>query len=145
DGAITGADAFGPMHLEPMQMGYYWYGIHTAELLYRVMGTGCREVVVTANDDFDVITGVWQDGRIGTIRGSRRPGQSFGAMLHTGGGPRLVDVSKDGRPFYASLLIEVMNLFRTGEPGIPLTETLEIIRFLEAANESRSTGQRVKL
>lgn len=145
DGGITGADAFGPMHFEPTQPGYYWYGIHTAELLYRAMGTGCREVVVAANDDFDVITGIWQDGRIGTVRGSRRPGQGFGATLHTGGGTRLVDVSKDGRPFYASLLVEVMKLFKTGEPGIPLTETLEIIRFLEAANESRVTGQRVKL
>ncbi|MDO3679638.1 Gfo/Idh/MocA family protein [Paenibacillus ehimensis] len=145
DGAITGADAFGPMHFEPTQPGYYWYGIHTAELLYRAMGAGCREVSVTATDDFDVLTGVWQDGRIGTVRGSRRPGQSFSATLHTDRGPRLVDVSKDGRPFYASLLVEVMKMFKSGVPGIPLTETLEIIRFLEAANESRGTGRRVKL
>ncbi|GLI05673.1 hypothetical protein YDYSG_17030 [Paenibacillus tyrfis] len=54
-------------------------------------------------------------------------------------------MSKDGRPFYASLLVEVMKMFRNREPGIPLTETLEIIRFLEAANESRATGQQVKL
>ncbi|WP_019536296.1 Gfo/Idh/MocA family protein [Paenibacillus ginsengihumi] len=145
DEGIAGADAFGPMYLEATQPGYFWYGIHTAELLYRVMGAGCREVTVTANDDFDVIVGVWQDGRIGTVRGSRRPGQGFGVTLHTGAGPRLVDVSKDGRPFYACLLIEVMKMFRTGQPGLLLTETMEVIRFLEAANESRTTGRRIKL
>ncbi|WP_233455114.1 Gfo/Idh/MocA family oxidoreductase [Paenibacillus elgii] len=72
-------------------------GTDSGRAAVRVMGTGCREVVVTANDDFDVITGVWQDG--GSVRpGQPRPGQSF-AMLHTGGGPRLVDVSRTAGRF----------------------------------------------
>lgn len=142
---VAGADAFGPLAFEPTQPGYYWYGIHSAEMVYRAMGAGCKEVSVTTNGDFDIITGLWADGRIGTVRGSRRPGQSFGVTLHTGGGPRLVDVSKDRKPFYAGLLENVMTMFREGQSRLPLTETLEIIRFLEAANESRETGLSVKL
>lgn len=142
---VSGAYAFGPMSLEPSQPGYFWYGIHTADMLYRAMGSGCREVRALVSGDFDVITGIWQDGRTGTIRGSRQPGQSFGALLHTGGGPRLADVTKDSKSFYASMLIEVMKLLRTGEAAVELPETLEIIRFLEAANESRATGRTVKL
>lgn len=38
-----------------------------------------------------------------------------------------------------------MQMFMTGVSGVPLSETLEIIRFLEAANVSRETGETVRL
>ena len=43
-GAVEGADAFSWASLEPTHPDLYWYGIHGVEILYTVMGTGCRSV-----------------------------------------------------------------------------------------------------
>ncbi|MBV6713722.1 Gfo/Idh/MocA family protein [Paenibacillus chitinolyticus] len=144
-GAVTGADCFGPLALEPTQPGLFWYGIHMVEMLYAALGPGCVHVTAAAGESHEVVVGVWADGRIGTVRGSRQGSPAFGAVVHREGGSRAVDISADAKPFYASLLERVMELFRGGEPAVGIRETLEVIRFIEAANESRETGRRVRL
>jgi predicted dehydrogenase len=144
-GAIIGADCYGPMAIQPTQPGLFWYGIHTVEMLYRTLGRGCVSVTVTTNDDHDLVTGVWQDGRIGTIRGNRKGNNTFGELIHREKGTQFVDVYAHRKPYYASMLEAVMELFTTGKAPIDLEETFEIIRFIEAANESRSKGKAVAL
>ena len=46
---------------------------------------------------------------------------------------------------YVSLLEDVLSFFKTGKSLINPQETLEITRFLEAANESRATGKTIEL
>ncbi|MGG4049249.1 Gfo/Idh/MocA family protein [Paenibacillus favisporus] len=144
-GNIIGADTYGPMELQSTQPGFYWYGIHAADMLYRSMGKGCKEVTVTTNADHDLAVGVWEDGRVGTLRGNRKGNRRFGALIHREQGTEHVDVYADGKPYYASMLEEVIRMFQTGAAPIDMTETLEVIAFLEAANESRETGRTVKL
>ncbi|WP_145949180.1 Gfo/Idh/MocA family protein [Paenibacillus sp. Y412MC10] len=144
-GNIIGVDTYGPMELQSTQPGFYWYGIHAADMLYRSMGKGCKEVTVTTNTDHDLAVGVWEDGRVGTLRGNRKGNRRFGALIHREQGTEHVDVYADGKPYYASMMEEVIRMFQTGAAPIDLTETLEVIAFLEAANESRETGRTVKL
>ncbi|WNQ11893.1 Gfo/Idh/MocA family oxidoreductase [Paenibacillus aurantius] len=144
-GAVIGADCYGPMAIQPTQPGLFWYGIHTVEMLYRTLGRGCVSVSVTTNEDHDLVTGVWKDGRIGTIRGNRKGNNTFGELIHREKGSQFVDVYAHPKPYYASLLEAVMELFENGKEPIDREETYEIIRFIEAANESRSTGQTVSL
>jgi predicted dehydrogenase len=54
-------------------------------------------------------------------------------------------VSAHPKPFYAGLLEQVMTMFQTGIAPIDIEESLELIRFIEASNESARTGQSVKL
>ncbi|WP_407658017.1 Gfo/Idh/MocA family protein [Lederbergia citri] len=143
-GNIYGVDCYGPLAMEATH-GLFWYGIHTVEMLYRAFGPGCEKVTVTKNDDHDLIVGEWKDGRIGSIRGNRIGNSSFGALIHRQKGTQFVDVDADKKPFYASLLEEIIQFFRTGKSPINYIETLEITRFIEAANESRETGKTVKL
>lgn len=42
---ILGADTYGPLALEEHH-GLFWYGIHTAEMLFRILGKGCKQVTV---------------------------------------------------------------------------------------------------
>ncbi|MEF3308046.1 Gfo/Idh/MocA family oxidoreductase [Paenibacillus sp. GYB004] len=142
---IIGADACGPMALEPTQPGLFWYGIHTVEMLYAVMGKGCVQVTSVTSNDHDVTTGLWSDGRIGVIRGNRTGNGSFGVAIHREKGIEWVHAQSDPKPKYASLLEIIMEMFRTGASPLPASETLEVIRFIEAANESRKTGQSVNL
>ncbi|MFS0726618.1 Gfo/Idh/MocA family protein [Paenibacillus sp. 1P07SE] len=145
EGPILGVDCAGPLPLEPTQPGLFWYGIHCVEMLYRVLGSGCVSVQAAATVQHDVITGMWQDGRIGTIRGNRAGNGRFGITVHREQRSRFVDLMEHPKPYYASLLEQVMAMFETGEPGVPVRETVEIVRFIEAANRSRETGQTVRL
>lgn len=142
-GKIIGADCFGPMDMVDTQPGYFWYGIHTIEMLHAILGCGAQHVTSVSTVDSDLIVSQWEDGRIGTVRGSRRGNGEFGAIIHFEKGNHYVSVSSSSKPFYASLLEEIMLFLNNGQSSVPLHETLEIIRFIEAANESKDTGKRV--
>jgi predicted dehydrogenase len=144
-GEIIGADCHGPMSIEPTQPGLFWYGIHSVEALIAILGPGCRQVTATTTDDHDVVCGVWGDGRIGTVRGNRKGNWHFGSTLHYAQEVRFVDSSAHPKPGYAGLLERVMQMFVSREPAVDINETVHIIRFIEAANESRVTGCPVAL
>src|SRR5690606_23376271 len=67
-GAVFGADAYGPMAIEPTQPGLFWYGIHSVDMIYAVLGQGCREVRAVTSEEHEFVVGVWNDGRVGTVR-----------------------------------------------------------------------------
>lgn len=144
-GDIIGADCYGPMAMQPTQPGYFWYGIHSVEMLYTLFGPGCADLTVTTNDEHDVIVANWKDGRIGTVRGNRKGNNAFGALAHRTNGSSFVDVYANPKPYYASLLESVIRFFHTGIAEVSIEESLEIVRFIEAANESRSTGKTIRL
>lgn len=142
--AIAGADFYGPLWLEPTQGEYFWYGIHAAEMLFRALGPDCDGVRALRADDHDVVVGVWNDGRIGTIRGNRTGNETFGGSIHRAAGTTAMQVAEADKPFLASLTKAVLAFFR-GEDGIDPRLTLAIVRFLEAANESLREGRTVRL
>lgn len=145
DEPIIGADTYGPMHIVPPIPGYFWYGIHSAEMLFAILGKGCKRVSAFTSEGHDVIVGEWADGRIGTVRGNRSGNNNFGATIHFEKRNQFVDVYAHPKPYYASMLERVMDMFRTGKPDIDEEESIEIIRFLEAANESKETGKTVDM
>jgi predicted dehydrogenase len=142
---ITGADCFGPMEMAVTQPGYFWYGIHAIEMLYAILGRGIHHVTAVSNRDHDLIAAQWENERIGTVRGNRRGNYSFGAVIHHEQGREYILIDSSAKPFYASLLEHIMHFFSTGKTAVPMEETLEIIRFIEAANKSRETGMKVFL
>jgi predicted dehydrogenase len=144
-GAVIGADCYGPMPLQPTQPGLFWYGIHAVEMLYAIMGRGCERVTASVSGDHDLVVGVWRDGRIGTVRGNRKGNQTFGALIHREKGSQLADIYAHRKPYYAGLLEHVIRMIETGKPPIDPEETVEIVRFIEAANESRETGKTLEL
>lgn len=144
-GSIIGMDVYGPMAIQPTQPGLFWYGIHTVEMLYATLGTGCISVTSTRNDDHDLVVAEWNDGQIVTLRGNRKGNNQFGALVHREKATQFVDVYGNPKPYYASLLEKVMGMFNGGEPPIDPEESIEVIRFIEAANESRETGKKVYL
>ncbi len=141
----AGADFYGPMALEPTQPGYFWYGIHTAEMLFRALGHGCLEVKAFRTREHDVAVGTWADGRIGTIRGIRGGGDGFGGTVHWRSGSLSFEIRDSDKPFLASLLEEAIAFLASGKPSVSPRETLSVVCFLEAANRSLSEGESVSL
>jgi predicted dehydrogenase len=135
-GRITGCDAYSPCSLEATHPDLFWYGIHGCETLFTVMGAGCESVVRTSTKDFDQVTGVWTDGRIGTFRGIRAGGSGYGGTAF--GEKSVASLGKfDG---YGPLLVEICKFFRTGETPVSTEETIDLYAFMEAADESKRQG-----
>lgn len=138
-GAILGADFSGPMPLQPTQPGYFWYGIHTVEMLYAALGPGCVAVNVVASPGHDVIVGRWRDGRLGIARGHLTGSQRFCGTLHRERTEQWLDAST-GTPAAHTLARAIHDFFRGAPAPVSLDETVELIAFLTAANESRARG-----
>jgi hypothetical protein len=136
---VNSAEAFGPISLLPDYPSYYWYGVHSVDVLFSYMGRGCREVRVVHTDSADLLVGSWADGRIGTVRGGQFPNLSFGCTLWTAGGVISGQLSSEA-PTYAPMLAAVVEFFRTGQSPIDLAESVEIISFLDAAERSLQQG-----
>ncbi|MFN2156414.1 MAG: Gfo/Idh/MocA family protein [Anaerolineae bacterium] len=137
--SILAGEAFGPAALLPDYPGLFWYGIHGAEILFSFMGAGCASARCIAYPDLDVVIGEWEDGRMGILHGTRIDDREFGCVLHTADGARY-GVAASQPPYYYLLLRQVMPFFHTGVSPIDIRETLDIIAFLEAAEQSRADG-----
>jgi predicted dehydrogenase len=135
-GTITGCDAWSPCHLEPHHPDLYWYGIHGCELLYTYMGTGCEQVSRSQTPGTDVAVGVWKDGRIGTFRGIRQGAPAYGAVVFGAKG----FVAAPGYEGYKPLVEQIAHFFKTRQPPVTAAETLELMTFMEAADESKRQG-----
>jgi len=141
-GPIRGAVAWSPCPLEPTHGDLFWYGIHGVEELFTLMGPGCTSVTRTHTDGTDVVTGVWSDGRVGTFRGLRDGKETYGGVVF--GKNAVVDAG--GFEGYEPLVQQVATFFRTRKPPIAAEETIEIMAFMEAADESkRQDGKPVKI
>lgn len=135
---LNGVYAWGPGPLEEHhQLSLSWYGVHTVETLYTMLGRGCEEVTFTASDDADVVTGKWRDGRIGTIR-VIRPYSAFGVTAFSA--KAIKTNEKDLYTGYQNLVKEIIQFFQTGKSPIDEQETLEMFAFMDAAQRSKDSG-----
>lgn len=142
---IIGADCYGPMELQATQPGLFWYGIHSVEMLYKILGKGCQKVTSYTNENHDFVVGEWEDGRIGTVRGNREGNRSFGSTIHRQKGTQFTNSTLSDVSFHARQNKHIIDFMKTGNADFDSEETLEIIRFIESANESRQSGKTINL
>jgi hypothetical protein len=133
-GTIHGAAAWTPAATNPRNPGLFHYGIHGVEVLYAVMGPGCQEVWCASDPGGEVVMGRWRDGKIGTVRGIRTGAAPFGVTLFADKAVRTIDL--DTRFIYRELLRQIVAFFETGRQPFPLSQTVEIVAFIEAALHS---------
>jgi predicted dehydrogenase len=132
-GKVLGAETFSPVNVEPTHPELFWYGIHGVESLFAVMGPGCVSVKRGTSADGGIeVTGTWKDGRTGIFR--QAPGnKGYGGKARGEKGEAPAG-TYDG---YAPLLVEVIKFFQTGVVPVPERETVEILAFMEASDESK--------
>jgi len=131
-GRVQGCDAYSPAHLEKTNPGFFWYGIHGVEILYAIMGRGCKTVRCSSTPAGDVAVGIWSDGRLGTMRGIRQGQGEYGASVLCEKAIKEIPRAAD-TPIYGGLVFELAKFFQTRKPPVPIEETLEICAFCEAA------------
>src|SRR5262249_11862242 len=145
-GPVLGAVAWGPCSLHDRNPGLFHYGIHAVEILYTLMGPGCTRVTCEHQKDADVVTGIWSDGRTGTIRGTRTGKGDYGFVAFAEKDTKPVAVGT--KVIYRELLKKVVEGFTTGKAPVDIAVTLEMVAFMEAANKSganHGAGETVKV
>ena len=156
-GKVLGCDVYGGCPREPHHPDLTWHGIHGVETLYTIMGLGCVSLTRASTDLADVVTGVWNDGRVGTYRAIRQGGLKYSATVFGDKGVAPAGIYGYAAPVkgvvppgrymgYEATAIEIARFFKTRQPPVSAEETIEIFTFLEAAEESkRQNGAVVKL
>lgn len=150
----------GWLPIEPTQGRYFWYGIHTAEMLVAAMGCGASSVKSSSQGDIDTLEIDYPDGRVGRIVGSRTDSR-FGLTLRTSTGSHTVDLaaslgSLSSRLLWAALdqlgSEKLQPIWGASTAGSlvgsrpsrfidpTFDETIEIVTLLEQAGESFAVG-----
>lgn len=137
-GALLGLEVWSPGTVNEKNPGLFNYGVHGVEPLYALMGQGCEVVTCHSTEGVDVATGRWRDGRIASVRALRAGRTGFGLTAYR---ENAIESMTIGTEFiYRELLRRIVAMFQTGQPPIPIEESLEIVAFMEAALQSAREG-----
>lgn len=142
-GKVAGADVFTPAPIENTHPDLFWYAIHGVEMLFTMLGAGCKSVARTYTPDADLVVGMWNGERIGSLRGNRNGSWDFGGHAF---GDKGKDMALGNFTGYAPLMPPIISFFATGKSPVDENETIGIYAFMEAAQVSRNKdGARVDL
>ena len=83
----------------------------------------------------EIVTGVWEDDRIGTVRATRGSSHSYGYVAW--GEKSVSQGALPSRYIYRELLKRIILMFETREMPIDPEITVEIVAFINAASVSR--------
>src|SRR5690625_7884780 len=102
-------------------------------MLFTLLGKGCQKVIRTHTQDTDVVTGVWNDEKIGNLRGIRVGAADIAGIACCEN--KIVPIG----PFsgYLPLVKEILEFFGSGIPPVEKDETIEIFKFMHAADKSK--------
>lgn len=132
DKPVVGAITYGPGSLHEKNPGMFNYGIHAVEMLFTLLGAGCDSVAGVSGQYADMATGVWDDGKIGSVRADR-PDRGFGFVAFT---DRAQPISVSTKYIYRELLKAIVGMLETGKSPIPAAEMLQLVEFIELALDS---------
>ena len=142
-GRVLGCDTYcSSKSILPGHPDLFYYGVHGCDMLFAIMGPGCQTVTRIHTSTADLVTGVWNDGRVGTFRGILQGQVGYGASVFCE--KEIVSAGKfEG---YEPLLVEIAKFFKSGKAPVTVEETLEIYAFMAAADESlRQDGRPVSI
>lgn len=133
-GAICSVDVWGTASLHDGNPGMLHYGVHAVEMLYTLMGPGCRRAHCIRTEPGEIAAGVWPNGRLGIVRGIREGAYGFGFTAHFEKGHLFHTV--EGTSYYTEMLRAFVRMCETRQPPIDYAEMREIIAFIQAADRS---------
>ena len=131
---------WGPLGQAAAGSSIIWYGIHTFEMLEKIMGPGAIAVTTVPDRMGVVCTVAYGDGRRGVVLLTGSNG-NYGGILRRGKENRMFTYV-GGKHLYHNLVADIGNFFRGKSEGVPLKESFEIMAMLEAAELSVQQGGR---
>ena len=134
---LVGADTWGPgKYIEGFPLDLTYYGIHSIESIFSLMGPGVAQVSELRTGDTTILQLTWRDGRVGTVRLVHPESEYGGVLFHEGGSAEPITLSSA----YAPLVTEIVRFARSGQPPLAHEETLEIFAVMDSAKKSLQAG-----
>ena len=130
---------WGPLGRAAAGSSIVWYGVHTFEMLEKIMGTGAIAVTAVPDRRGTVCTVAYGDGRRGVVS-LTRGNYSYGGVLRSKEKCRMFTYA-GGEYLYHNLVEDIARFFRGESEGVPLRESFEIMAMLDAAEKSFQTGR----
>lgn len=131
------ASVYGYLGEAPAGSSIIWYGVHTFEMLERIMGRGARSVSTQKVASGVVCIVAYPEEKHGIVELSTNTWGYSGCLRHKDDSiPFTIDMSAA----YTDLLREVKRFFETGIPPVQLDDTLEVMALLDAAERSFQSG-----
>jgi len=137
-GKITGADVYSPAPIEKSHTDLFWYGIHGIEMLFTILGPGCKSVMRVHTADTDIVVGTWPGERLGVMRGIRAGKKDFGGTVYGENGITTLGTNSG----YGGLVEKITGFFESGIPPVKHADTIEIYAFMDAAEKSKLSDGR---
>lgn len=137
-GPVVLAMTYAPFMRHESMPGWIYYAIHAVEQLYALMGSGCKQVRCISDDSGAVAIGIWADGRSGIARAMSKGPHGYGLTVWREKAVYTSNIKIDA--IYAGLLRSIVGFVKSGSSRVSLDESVEVIGFLEAANESMARG-----
>jgi hypothetical protein len=129
-GRVVGVDAFSPATQHPRNPGFFHYGVHAVEIVYSLMGAGCRRVRCVGTEGMDHALGEWSDGRLATVRGIREGAKQIGFSVVT---EKQCIATRTSAYGYRELLKRIVKMVETKQSPVSGEELIEVVAFQEAA------------
>jgi predicted dehydrogenase len=123
----------------------FYYGIHAAELLHALFGAGIAWVSNAGDDEKDLGTVGYADGRTIILQIVRFGGHGWEFCYYSDRVWDRVPVIISGWSFYRGVVEQAVQLVATGRGGPSHDEMIEVIAILEAMRRSAATGERIDL
>lgn len=120
-----------------------FYGVHAAEMMSTVFGSGIEYVMNMGTEDHDMATVQYKDGKTVSLQIIRDAKVDFRVIAHGEDGREEMPVETN--LYYPETLKKIIEFVKTGEPPIEIDDTLEIMACLNALVRSREKGEKVYL
>jgi predicted dehydrogenase len=149
-GRVIGCDVYGGWIVNAPEADKFTRPLHSIETLYTIMGPGVVSVTCTSTPTAEVITALWNDGRVGTYRGIKEGAVKYSATVFGDKGVSTAGIYGHGVPVkgvvptndkyvgYEGLAIEMAKFLKGGPVPVSAAETLEIFALLQAAEASKA-------
>jgi len=136
-------NVFGAMGKAPAGSSLIWYGVHSFEMLAKIMGKGA--VSVSAKKDSKGIVSIveYSDGRRGIVECNEN-NWKYGGRAHSAEAVNSFLVGPDTVLYY-HLMLEIKEFFMNGKIPVDMDETLEILSVMCAAEKSVASGKEEKV
>ncbi len=133
----TVAQTFGAMGTAPAGDSLVWYGVHTFEMLQRLMGPGAESAWAVEDEAGVVAVIEYGEGRRGLVEAVRGMWQYGGRVQAKEG---MVQFQVDMTYAYRDLLLRIRDFFQGGPAPVTLEQSFEGLAMMIAARQSIESG-----
>lgn len=143
---IRVGQTFGALGMAPAGDSLIWYGVHTFEMLQRIMGPGPKSVQALETRTGIVSVIEYENGRRGLAE-ALRGFYAYGGRVQglVGNAQKVVPFVCDTRYGYRDILREIKAFFAGGHAPVDMTTTFEGLAMMVAARKSIETGRPAKI